>query len=498
MKFKSHSLAEPVLVFGHDGKHTDPKAGLAAHGPAGHLGGGQVPISVTLGFVGPSESVETARQWILTLNDLIDPENANVRLFPPFPGMPVALNARLVAPDSLVYEIPPRQLSEALLATSHKKKVVKCSDAFAEGFSVLAGKAGPPNVVVCAWSEAIVDGCAGTIRSMRMPTDLRHFRDYLMEQEDAGQQRLMPLDPEAKELLETGRSSWNLHAQLKSQAMETGLPIQVLMPRTFRGESQKEDPLTPWNLATGLYYKAGGVPWKPADSEPDTCYIGIEFYRDKTTPERAMRTCLAQIFSDQGQGLVLRGSRFRLPSEGRRSPRMDEDTTSSLLSDAIALYEKHNRRRPRRVVVHKSSHFVRPEIKGAESAFREIESYDLVTIQSRTGVQFVRRGTQPPLRGTMILLDAHRFALFTSGYIPYVHAYPGPRIPRPLVVIHHGGPSGPLRLGTEILKLSKLNWNTARFSGSLPSTLGYADFVKSVLAQTQEEQEVSENYSSYM
>lgn len=498
MELSATLLEEPVLLFGHGGKHVDPKAGLALYGPAGHQTGGQAPTSITLGFVGAAETVETAREWSFGLNSTFDPDKENPRLFPPFPGMGRAFGCKLVAPENLSYEIPPKELAAALEQKSHMKRVLACSRLFVEGLRVLTQKAGPPNVVVFPWSEDIIDKCAGTKASMALPFGLRAFRDELMGQEDMGQQRLFPLEPEIDSLLQTGRSHWNLHAQMKTEAMEVGLPIQVMEPRTYRGQSQLEDPITLWNLATGLYYKSGGIPWRPAESDPTTCYIGIEFYRDKTSSEARMRTCLAQIFSDFGQGLVLRGSKFRLPTQPKLSPRMDRDTATKLITDAVALYENHNRRLPTRVVVHKSSHFGRQEIEGVAEALEEVEVHDLLTVIRRPGLQFVRRGANPPLRGTLVELSRTKLILYASGYVPYLRAYPGLRVPRPLLIVHHDGPSGPQKIGNEILKLSKLNWNTARFSCALPSTLMYADFVKEVLAQTPEEQEISEDYASYM
>jgi hypothetical protein len=498
LELKADILQEPVLLFGHDGKHIDPKAGLALYGPAGHAEGGQVPTSITVGVVGPSRAVETAGRWITTLNSSIEVDKENLRLFPPFPGMEVAFNCRLVVPRNLTHEIPERLLSAALKQSSPKKRVFEISRLYTEGLDVLKGKTGRPDVVLYPWSEEIIERCAGTRSRMRVPGELKRLREELIQQEDVGQTRLMPLDYETQLLLESGRSTYNLHAQQKAEAMAIRLPVQVLEPRTYLGESQKEDPSTPWNLATGIYYKASGIPWRPTDSDFSTCYIGIGFYRDKTSPDARMRTCLAQIFSDLGEGLVLRGSKFRLPTTPRWTPHMDADTVGTLLVDALSLYEKHNKRKPIRIVVHKSSHFNKQETEGANEALQSVESVDLVTINPKPGIQLVRRGSQPPLRGTFVALGKSRFVLYSSGYIPYLRAYPGLRVPRPLLVEHQSGPSGLLRIANEIMKLSKMNWNTARFSCALPSTLMYAGFVKEVMAQVPEEQIVSEDYSSYM
>lgn len=498
MELNATFIPEPRLVFGNGGKHVDPKAGLTWYGPAGHSGGSSGPASITLGFVGPSDAVEASRDWVLRLNEPIESNNENLRLFPPYPGLPASFICRLHSPDNLLYEIPPRDLTNALSIQDHKKKILAVAELFTKGLRALSEKAGKPNLVVFPWSEEIVSRCAGSSKDAKLSRDERDRRKQLVRQEETHQQRFFPLDEEALELLESGKSGWNLHAELKARAMEVDLPIQIILPRTYMGESQESDPSTPWNIATGMYYKAGGIPWRPSEPESTTCYIGIEFFKDKTTLTPKMRTCVAQVFSDAGSGLVLRGSTFQHEGGMRRSPRMDEGTAQQLVNDALDLFERHNRAPPRRVVVHKSSHFVKPEIRGIEGSLASIEAYDLVTVFPRADVQFVRHGIQPALRGMMVPLDRGRFALQTVGYVPYLNVYPGQRIPRAVEVTHHAGDAGPQKLAREILKLTKLNWNSARFGNAMPSTLMYAKFVKAVLAQVPEGQRVSEDYSRYM
>jgi hypothetical protein len=499
MDLTAFRIHEPVLIFGNGGRHVDPKAGLALFGPSGHAKGGQGPTSIVVGLVGPQEAIESARAWLETLNSPVACDNDNPRLFPPFPGFRATLGSTIAVPENLMYDFPPKRLSSALGVAAHKNRVNACAALYAEGLEVLGGKAGRPNLVVYAWSEEIQEKCAGKGNSARLSGQEGRFRRKLMAQESGGQTRLAPLDEDAERLLYTGKSSWNLHAQMKVDAMRVGVPIQILEPRTYRGLSEKSDPSTPWNLSTALYYKAGGIPWRPSDPDPNTCYIGIEFFRDKTATDHRMRTCVAQVFSDGGEGLVLRGGQFEHQGGPRQSPRMDRATTEKLLQEAISLFKKHNRQPPRRVVVHKSSHFVRAELEGAESALSEVEAFDLLTIIKHPGLQFLRQGSQPPVRGTMVILNEDQFAIYTHGYVPYLAVYPGLRVPRPLVVIRHGGTNGPQKLAGEIMKLTKLNWNAARFSSQMPSTLMYADLVKEVLAQVPQGQvEISEAYSSYM
>jgi hypothetical protein len=277
------------------------------------------------------------------------------------------------------------------------------------------------------------------------------------------------------------------------------IPIQIIMPDTYKGESQKGDPNTLWNISTAVYYKCGGIPWKPARPDPSVCYIGIGFYRDTTTQNREMRTCMAQIFSDMGHGLVLRGGEAKIPAEGGKTPRMSRETTISLLSDAVSLFKKHNNRNPpARVVVHKTSHYSEEEKFAALEALSDIDSVDLVVLQKDRDLQFVMRGTASVLRGSMIITGKRDFCLFTAGYSPYLGNYPGARIPVPMHIRCEHGTTDVREVGREILKLTKLNWNNASFSDSMPCTLSYTKLVKEVLSQATDNQILSDQYSSYM
>ena len=59
-----------------------------------------------------------------------------------------------------------------------------------------------------------------------------------------------------------------------------------------------------WRIGLALYAKAGGVPWKIADSEPDTVYIGISYaVRPANSDRPRFVTCCSQVFDSDGSGL---------------------------------------------------------------------------------------------------------------------------------------------------------------------------------------------------
>src|SRR5437867_6156572 len=166
-----------------------------------------------------------------------------------------------------------------------------------------------------------------------------------------------------------------------------------------------------WNFCVGLYYMAGGHPWRLASMPPDTCYIGVSFYREKLASEPSMRTSLAQIFSHRSDGLVLRGQSFEW-DRSMRSPHMPKDHAATLMRDALSLYERHSERPPLRVVVHKSSRFWEDELNGLYEGLQGVQHVDLVTLEQR-GIQFFRYGSYPTLRGTWVKFDERDFLLYT-------------------------------------------------------------------------------------
>jgi hypothetical protein len=36
-----------------------------------------------------------------------------------------------------------------------------------------------------------------------------------------------------------------------------------------------------WNFATALYYKSGGMPWRPSNLPEGVCFVGVSFHHLK-------------------------------------------------------------------------------------------------------------------------------------------------------------------------------------------------------------------------
>ena len=88
----------------------------------------------------------------------------------------------------------------------------------------------------------------------------------------------------------------------------------------------------------------------------------------------------------------------------------------------------------------------------------------------------MRHGQYPPPRGACLSLGDRRY-LYTTGYVPSLGRYPHGHVPTPVQITDHVGDSSAQALLAEVLLMTKMNWNSARFAEKLPVTLRFANEV---------------------
>lgn len=252
-----------------------------------------------------------------------------------------------------------------------------------------------------------------------------------------------------------------------------------------------------WNLCVALYYKAGCTPWKLQVLQPGTCYVGVSFYQLGIREPHA-QSSLSQVFSDTGEGIVLRGEKFSWdPERQGRSPHLEEGHAKRLVENVLAHYEKMMGAPPKRVVVHKTSKFWDDELKGFRAGLAGVQQHDLVALY-QTGIRAFRLGAYPPFRGTRIRIKDGADFLYTTGYVPELGTYPGSHVPEPLQIVDHYGDSSTATLCSEILGLTKMNWNTADFASGLPITIRFARRIGDILQEIPAKQAPDPRYRFYM
>lgn len=504
--FESGLISEPLLSFGGQHMHVDPKTGLSLYGPYTLRGqSSPTPRSAVVGVIGPPSMTADAEAWLLACQGMLTNDGSQPFLYPHFPGFhkDAPFQCEMVYGDAWRETIKDSSIKTAITEPDFYARVKNVVRLYSEALEIIAAREPQPQVVLCCIPQEVVDSC--TVQKGR-----RARPKLILPRRSPGDRRQMSLFDLMDGEPGTEDEEWghqNLRRGLKAEAMQFGLPTQLVWPRTLRiagapatGIQRVQDLSTrAWNFCTALYHKAGGAPWRLAELESGVCFVGISFYRELFDANPRIRSSMAQAFTAAGDGYVLRGKAFEW-DEGRqgRSPHLDKGLAASLLRDVIELYQKQNAGSlPSRVVVHKTSRFWEEELEGLEEACRIIPRKDFLALGSRR-LQFYRTGDYPPLRGTYVKFSESDLLLYTSGYVPYLRTYPGARVPQPMEILEHIGDSPWDTVLREVLSLTKMNWNTADFSGSDPITTAFSRRVGQVLAEVPPGRRIRPEYRFYM
>ena len=466
VKIQAEWLPEPLLGFAGDRVHVDVKTGMARYGPAS-LGTSRHPDIVRLGYIGTGKSIRSAQNWFDRASAGVKGDPA--RKLPDFPGfsMDRGFFSQLIHAEELCETITQNELASL-------KKIPKVSDRFSaaidlisEHTRVLTTQDNAPTVVVLALPDEMVELC----RTVK-------FRDA-----------------------HRGLVQRDLRRALKAELMRHKVPTQILLQRVSEAEPDSlridHPSRVAWNLFTSLFYKSGGIPWKPVGLRADTCYIGISFHRPIESADTTLRSSIAQAFDEEGTGLVLRGPDFQWNSDkDGPSPHLSADQAKALLELVLRRYCAEAKRPPARVVVHKTSRYWREEQEGFQDALSEIAEFDLVAVAPTSEIRLLRSGNYPPLRGTLFRIGKIAY-LYTTGYIPALHAYPHGHVPAPLQISDHFGDSSLQSIANEILILSKMNWNSAGFAGALPITIRFSRRVGDIMREVPLDREPMPQFKYY-
>lgn len=510
VSFIADYIEEPDLVFGRQREEKDPRIGLRYLGPYHYSTEKEPsPSQVRVGIVGNSITITLTKQVLERLKSPIPSPETNKWLYPDYPGFTkdTTIKCDFVCSQNWEAELKDMEIKEVLdISDSVNKRIAAGVNLFKEKIHKIWLDDNKPDVIMCTIPFEIEEYCgiSDKTRGAKRPkfTAAERLRAELKEQ---GQTFLddwgfgVEAEHEEEEDLDL-----DFHHALKGKVMEYGIPIQLLRESSARGflyygqPSVKviQEPATvAWNLATALYYKANGKPWRLAKLRQDTCYVGISFFHNLMNPDQDVQTSMAQVFTHNGEGIVLRGTDVVVDQRTNQA-HMSEKQAKELMAEALKTYTERSGRTPSRVTIHKTTLFSENEKRGFDAAIGKL-ARDFVTISTYHDFRFVRSGQYPVLRGTMVQLTDNKFLLFTSGYIPRVRTYPGHRIPKPLLITHYGD-SEMKEVCKEIMGLTKLNWNTTAFSTYFPITLEFSQKVGKVLSELPEGRLLQNHYRFYM
>ncbi|GAB4546312.1 MAG: hypothetical protein Kow0063_40680 [Anaerolineae bacterium] len=467
-------LEEPPLRFADGGEHVDPKLGISRFGPKSYKPPKRHPSLVRVGIIGSAETVENTRQWIEKNSEGV----LGDREHPEFPGYKEdrGFFSELLFDDDWVAQLNRSEIEDVLDVRPARLRFEEVLKLLESKLILLDRKDQRPEYVVVALPKELYRKCR-----------VVNYRDRHL-----------------------GEVHRDLRRAFKSVAMKYRIPTQLLreetvesyVPKTLDGRRKKDYPSEiAWDFFTGLYFKAGGFPWGPADLMPGTCYIGIGFYRPLGSTLKNMQTSLVQAFDEHGDGLVLRGPDFAWDpeKEGTKSPHLTEEKAHELVELVLTRYQEEMRQTPQRVVVHKTSRYWAAERSGFKEALRNrVSRYDLISLTPQSTVRLLTANLYPPLRGTYFSVEDVDY-LYTTGYIAALRQFHSVHVPSPLQIADHIGYDTPREtLLREILTLTKMNWNSSRLGGLWPITLRFSRLVGDIMREIPPDQDPLTNFKFYM
>ena len=446
VKHQGLHLKEPSLVFcSKDGistsMDTHPVRGLAINRPYDYpltLRG--LAASLRVGVVCPRTEITLLRSYLQKANQVSRPADSERDYLVDYPGFQQAysLPLEIPEPDAIgwVECAEPATIDTPAGAVSIAKQITTAIETLRSSYA--------PHVILIFF-----------------PNRWEHLRGYRNDNE-----------------------RFDVHDFVKAYAVQRGCATQFLNEETLSNSQQCR---VWWWLSLALYVKGMRTPWVLDNLDEDTAYIGLGFSFDQSA-ERGRQIVLgcSHIYSGRGEGLQYRLSKIEDPLIRRGNPFMSRDDARRTGETIRQLFFDARMSLPQRVVLHKRTPFLKDEREGLLDGLRGIREIDMLEIQENHALRYVasmqrRDGTfyddnYPVRRGTVMKLDKYTALLWVHGATaavnPRLKYFQGKRrIPAPLTLRRHGGGSSLEQLSSEILGLSKMNWNTFDLYSKFPATL---------------------------
>ena len=497
-------LAEPTLRFDHGQSIAHPKDGLTLFGPFT-----QTPGSVRIGVIGTKKGLALFGKWAKTINSFIPAHKGSMftrkrdsefgKLAHQFyPGFEAAFGITWNQRVEIQCEISDDVLEGALKVHDLHTRISRTTKTYTKRLIKKNYESeDKPDLWFVIVSKDLERLCRPKSDPPKDYTDGTRAGDadqfgLFVDQEDT--------DSFAAEYQEAIRFKPDFHNQLKARLLEHQIISQVLQEETLEAcmrlpdnpVRDKEDPATiAWNLTTAIFYKTRRRPWILSDARPGVCYMGIVFKRLTKQQGEKNACCGAQMFLEDGNGMVFKGALGPWYSEDLRECHLDKDEACKLLERAIQSYaEEHNGNAPREIFVHGSVRFNEAEWDGFQKAVEKCGT-KVVGIRIRrvsNELKLFTRGKGAVMRGTALVVSEDKAVLFTSGFVPRLNTYPGWNVPNPLDIEICRGKADIKIVLEDILRLSKLNYNSCKFADGFPITLKFASKVGDILTTPPSEQ----------
>lgn len=305
---------------------------------------------------------------------------------------------------------------------------------------------------------------------------------------------------------------FDLHDYLKAYCAPMGVPFQIITDSAIERQCRAN---VMWGLSLALYAKAGGIPWKLNNLSSDEAYIGISYAIKPSQEGNEYCTCCSQIFEPDGTGFEFVAYDTKAKFTDRQSnPYLTAEAMQSVLTKSLQIYQKnHFRKSPKKIIIHKNTHFTEDEVLGALDSFNNGTEIELVQIVEKTPYMGIKYKNKQPdsfsiTRGTYLPISDNECLLWTQGLVPKISIenpnygvykdYALKKTPSPILIRRFSGSGGWHETCQGILGLTKMDWNNNTLHKKLPVTLEYSSRFAEIVKQNPEIIDKHYNFRYFM
>jgi hypothetical protein len=480
-------LPEPALLFGYNQWMEDPRDGLTLFGPLEQ----DRPYGIRYGVIGTRTGIKLLEEWIEWAQGPVAIEGRTLAR-PPFPGFEAAFRIPWKSRPSICHELSEDEIGKYLYLDDGRQRVYGTVGVFAD-----------PIIQACKTEESKAD-----VWFVVIPDDVRSYcRPHSVVDAEVRQRALRQFSSTAaaKAFYKT-RSLFpafeeettpylyeeHFRDQLKARLLASMVPTQVIRESTLantqllgvdrKNESEvRLQSAIAWTLSTAAFYKAGGRPWKLARVREAVCYVGLVFKKDGTSGDRRMACCAAQMFLDSGDGVVFKGAVGPWYSPENGEFHLRKEAAKELGDLAVESYRSRVGDEPKEMFIHGRVRLDSDEWSGFEEAVSGKTNLVGVRIRGEPNWKLYRYGPNPLLRNSAYIESERKAVLWTRGWTPRLQTYPGLEVPNALNIEINRGKADIRVVLSDILGLTKLNFNSCIFADGNPITLKFADAIGEVL-----------------
>lgn len=278
--------------------------------------------------------------------------------------------------------------------------------------------------------------------------------------------------------------NFDLHDYVKAYAAQRNIATQFVREKTLESDMNCQ---IMWALSLAIYVKSSRIPWVVSGINNETAFAGIGYSLNRTGSNSNVVVGCSHIYSADGQGMKYKLSKIDdCTFDHKKNPYLSEDEAYRLGLNIKELFYKSFSEMPKRVVIHKRTPFRRDEIKGlvtslSSAGIKDIDLLEITLEDDLKCFEFTRNMDAidgfPVRRGLCFPLNDNTMYLYTHGIAPsvrnpnYRYIQGGKTIPLPLKIVKHHGNGTLPQIATEILGLSKMNWNSFGLYSKLPCTI---------------------------